>query len=985
MAITRCALLLFGLLLAAAAPVSAQAGRAELNGTVFDAAKAVLPGATVVAVHEATNLERVTTTGPDGRFVIPTLMPGTYTVRVELQGFQAQVQPGLALGVGQELSVDFTLSLAGVAEQITVTAQTPVVEVTASRIGTNVTPAEIDNLPSVGRNQLSLMQLVPGLVPSLAPGTFEGGQFNANGRDTGGNLFMLDGVFNNDERNGGSAGPQATLTLDAMAEYQVLTHQYTAEYGGSSGVVVNAVSKSGGNDLNGRAFYYFQDSALNATDPFVKARGEESADSGSDVFGFNIGGPLVRNRAFWFVNVERNIIDQAVQLEFPPEAAPVAVSFNDVNAIRSINTFIRGDYHIGRGHNASFRWSRQATTNIGENWEANRSTRENIQTEHDAGDHMFNGNWTMILGNRATNEVKVGHIRESVLDGNVPYFDEDMNFIELGGRDQFDIGSDNRHPDFAAGPRATHGQAKGRTYVVSNDFTIVRSGWAGDHTFKVGGSYNWVRVRPQIAGANDLGTFEFRHNFPYDPAAPQTYPSRFSIRLGQIYFNFDDHRTNWYVQDKWQVNQRLTLNLGVRHDYQSFTPGSKAALAPRLGVAYDPTGTGRTLIRGGLGQFYEYAVATGHGLLRQQPVISPAFIFDTGEDRSADRAVIPSHACLQPANNNGLAIIGPACRALLTNIRNQVLAGGFINTEPILDHPDRRLGYLLGYSFGVKRELFRNVAVSVDYAGNVGWDQTALIDINEGPVGPDGRVTRLGPALFDPTGELIPPEARNANFLRVQQYLTGEDLNTDFNSLEVSLEKRYANRWSGRFAYTLSRSRNVGTQGGGNSLINKRVAYDLNPRDDYGLSNFDNRHAVAFSANVTPWRGLGAGAVFRYYSGNPINEIIGSDVNGDRDNFDRPVRGVDDLTRPILSPVDANGRAIRNGIPGEEQLLLDLRLQYTVDVPRGQSVGLFWEVYNATNRVNFGNPTGNRLSRSFMIPVAAGDPRTMQLGIRYSF
>ena len=135
---------------------------------------------------------------------------------------------------------------------------------------------------------------------------------------------------------------------------------------------------------------------------------------------------------------------------------------------------------------------------------------------------------------------------------------------------------------------------------------------------------------------------------------------------------------------------------------------------------------------------------------------------------------------------------------------------------------------------------------------------------------------------------------------------------------------------------------------------------------------------------VNPWRGLGVGAVFRAYSGIPINETVGSDVDGDRDNFDRPVRGVHDLTMPIRSEVDSTGRAIRNGIDGENLVLLDLRFQYMLQAgPR--SIGLFWEMYNATNRVNYGNPTGNRRSSDFMVPTSAHNPRTMQLGLRYSF
>jgi hypothetical protein len=125
--------------------------------------------------------------------------------------------------------------------------------------------------------------------------------------------------------------------------------------------------------------------------------------------------------------------------------------------------------------------------------------------------------------------------------------------------------------------------------------------------------------------------------------------------------------------------------------------------------------------------------------------------------------------------------------------------------------------------------------------------------------------------------------------------------------------------------------------------------------------------------------------VYRYYSGNPINELIGTDVNRDRDNFDRPVRGVDDATRPISSQVDANGRAIRNGIDGENVMLLDLRTQYIFQVGGGRDLGLFWEIYNATNRVNYGNPTGNRRSSAFLVPTSANSPRTMQLGLRFSF
>jgi hypothetical protein len=136
---------------------------------------------------------------------------------------------------------------------------------------------------------------------------------------------------------------------------------------------------------------------------------------------------------------------------------------------------------------------------------------------------------------------------------------------------------------------------------------------------------------------------------------------------------------------------------------------------------------------------------------------------------------------------------------------------------------------------------------------------------------------------------------------------------------------------------------------------------------------------------VDVWRGLGVGPILRYYSGYPINEIVGLDTNGDRDSFDRPVKGRDDAAYAIVSPLDSTGTAIRNGIDGKSQLILDLRFQYIHRFLESHTVGFFWEIYNATNRVNFGNPTGSHQSTNFLVPVRTNDPRTMQLGVRYTF
>jgi outer membrane receptor protein involved in Fe transport len=982
------ALLTLGLL---ASPAFGQGGRTEITGTVLDQGKAVLPGVSITVTNEATGLQRTTVTSGDGRFVIPTLVPGTYTIRAELQGFQILTQTGVVLSVGQEVALNLTLAVANLAETITVSGESPLVEVTSSKIGSNITNAEIDGLPSQGRNQLSLMQLVPGLTPSLNPGSFEGGQYNANGQATTANLFLVDGAYDNDDRRGGSQGTQARVSLDTMAEYQVLTHHYSAEYGGSSGVVVNAVTRSGANRLAGRAFFYYQDDDLNATNYFLKLAGEENPESGSKVWGGSAGGPIVRNKAFWFANAERTSNREAANLNFPADAAPLAVSYSTTTDFSGWNTFVRGDYQITANNHLSFRWIREAVLTKNDEIEGNNSTLDNATFENDSGDQVFSFAATTILSNRATNEFRVGHVRENLLQGPQMFFDDDWNFIGLNGREQFDLGSMNAHPSFNTGPRNNYQEDLIRSMAIDDSFTYFKPGWGGDHTLKAGIGWSRNAALPQGTAANLIGLYTFPTNAAFDPSNPRTYPNRFQIRLGQIDYTQKDWRTNFYVQDKWQISRQVTLNLGLRYDYQDLTPLTKGAFSPRFGVAYDVTGTGKTLLRGGVGKYYQLHQLNVLQTLLTAAVIGPSFVFDTTEVASpAQTGVIPVHTytgfgftgtptgCLVPSGNNGLAVIGPTCKSFLTELRDRVFAGDYVNNQPTLDG-DRRLPYLWAFSVGVKQQIGSDFAVSADYVGNRGRDQVTTIDINEGPPGPNGRITRLGVDGFDPTGELIPPEARSTNFLRVLQYQSRDDLNTDYNALELALEKRLSNRWSGRVSYTLARARDVGS-----------ITYDTNPRADYGRTSFDNRHALALSGNFTLWAGLGAGFVFRYYSGYPINETIGSDsisfpgTNGDGDNNDRPVQGLNDTTRPILSPVDSNGRAIRNGIHGEKQVLLDGRFHYLWRMQRVET-GLFLEIYNLTNQVNYGNPTGNRNSSNFMVRTVAADPRTVQLGVRFTF
>src|SRR5262245_40581478 len=965
------------------APLFAQGANSEINGTAADQSGAVLPGVTVTLTEETTGLVRTVITNEAGRWVLPALQPGRYTIKAELSGFQTQNRAGVVVNVGQAITINLTLPVGGLTDQVTVTGEAPLVEVTRSDVGTNITAQNIDSLPTAGRQQYALLALVPGMTPTLAAGSFEGAQYSAGGQSTSNNVFMVDGAYNNDDRTQSGPGMQTRMTIDATAEYQVLVHDFGAEYGGAAGAVINAVTKGGSNQYHGRGAYYLQDSRLNATNYFLKLAGAKPAQSGVKTLVGDIGGPIVKNKAFFFFNFERLRIRQAADLLYPPDAAPLAVSYSTFLPVSSENYFARLDYQINQSNNVSVRAVFDPNRVNGQDHVVQLRTSQAMRIERvpSPGETFINGQWLRVMGSRWVNEFRAHRVNENLQIGDQRMFDnvgsntifKDNQFLGLKG-DQLDFGSAQMHPDYLTGPYNNPGGANVTTTLFAEQLTFTPT----KHTVKfgVGGSKNGG---VQFVGNNFIGLYTFPTNAAFDAANPFTYPNRFAIQLGELFRPMKDWRADAFVSDKWQATRMLTLTLGVRYDYQHEIPLTKDAFAPRLGMALAPND--RLLIRAGAGKFYQYQSTAIPANLFAGAVNSPVLAYDTGQDNNPMAGRLPTRdVCLLPVNNGGQAEISPACRAQLAAQRAVVGTSAFVNPEPVLDG-HRVMGYLWSYDVGVQKQIMRQMAITVDYVATRGYDQTQRVDINEPRLLANGTIGRPGPSVFDPDGKLIPASARNAAFLRVLQYQSRPEFNTDSNALEVSLVRRQENRWSGRLAYTLSKARDVSSA----DRAEGRVVDDLNPRRDYGLSNYDNRHALTAGGNWDPWRGLSTGATVRFYSGNPVNETVGLDNNGDRDNTDRPVKGVDDKVKPILSPVDASGMAIRNGIPGAHKTVLDLRLSYVHTLRNQRTAGFFWEVYNALNHVNYNNVIGVRNATSFGTSVVADTARFMQLGVRYTF
>src|SRR4051812_26592836 len=263
--------LLFVLLLAT--PLFAQQGTTELRGRVADAQGGILPGVTVVVRNQATGMFRETVSGADGSFIASGLTPGTYEVVAELQGFKKFNRKDLVLEVGKTASIDVKMDVGGIEQTVTVSGESPLVDVTSKEIGGNITSETLVQLPSVNGNFIGFVGLLPGIVPSISTESFGSDSISVNGQDPRNNNYMLDGGNNNDDVIGQRAGTQARTPIEAVQEFQVLTNQFDAEFGRTAGAVVNAVTKAGSNKVAGSGFGYFQRADLTAKDFFAIEKG----------------------------------------------------------------------------------------------------------------------------------------------------------------------------------------------------------------------------------------------------------------------------------------------------------------------------------------------------------------------------------------------------------------------------------------------------------------------------------------------------------------------------------------------------------------------------------------------------------------------------------------------------------------------------------------------------------------------------------------
>jgi hypothetical protein len=979
------------LLWAVAVPLFAQQGTSEIGGRVTDDTNAALPGVTIVVTNEETGVFREILSGPDGSYFVPQMVPGRYQITARLTGFRSFERKGIILQVGKQVTLNLTLAVGAVEETVTVTGASPIVDTTSAKVGGNIGTDELSELPAMNRNYFSVVALLPGI--QFSPSNQMGNDtIVASGQTTQNNNVAVDGGYNADDALGTSAGAQVRTPLEAIQEFQVVTSMSDAEFGRASGAIVNAVTKSGTNQFKGVVFGYAASNKLTAEDYFVRTKNLTKPTTTKREWGGVLGGPIVRNKAHFFASLERQVDNPNRTRVFQTRPS---LNFSIAEDRTSWNTLTRFDHQINGNHTWAVRWLREWAPQwytIG-----NRQTLESYQDETDL-DQTAVGTLTSVLSNSRVNTIRVARTWEHWWHGNECFRAQGT----AGGTAGFKFGDEASGNQALCRPQldnlsflaqaSTESQGPwDSNYQIEDDFSWFVPEKMGDHDMKFGVRYNYTELR-RVSQINQNGTFRFNTDDPFDRANPRTYPERLTIRTGAFNEFINNHTYEVFAQDKWRVTPRTTIGLGLRYDLEIIPidetgnplfssansyPVDKNNFGPRLNFTHSLDETGKSVVRAGYGIFYNRTILGAiddvleFGKYTTSAVVSfPTDAADPGP--SAGR--LPAEPFL---------VNGPTVNRALLEQRYPPGVPVKNDGVVIFDSPDRKQPYAHQFTVGYVRELVTSLAAHVDYIHMANRDMFLARNLNPAlrvDTSRTGALTRLD--AFGVLGESY----------RQQVWVMENTGESTYDGLNLSLEKRYANNWSGRISYSLSSSRGTAD----NQADRNTYQALTDPSLDLwrGPSEVDRRHILSIGARteIPKTHGVNLSSTIRYMTGAPFtiyNSAIDVNRNGELEDPVQP--GTYSGTAPdSLRNVEFDGR--RNGARGPNYFQADVRAGWHQRI-RSRTLEVFLDIYNITNRANFDNPVlanrDMRLAANFLVLTnlrgGGGFPRQAQFGVRLAF
>lgn len=741
-------------------PVSAaqtRATTADLGGTIVDQSSAVLPGATVTAHNVDTNHVRSAITDDRGHFLIPALPPGTYDVRAELQGFTPRTLEDIVITLGGLVDPRLSLNVAGGQELVLVSGDAPVIDPQQTVVSSVISQGQIQHLPINGRNFIGFALLAPGVTTDRTPQQGASGTSGLSfaGQRARSNNITVDGLDNNDSSIG---SVRATFSQEAVREFQVLTNSYSAEFGKASGGVVNIVTRSGANTPAGNLFFFLRDDALNSKDHFERfnpagqAIDRDKAPYSQKQYGATFGGPIKRDRTFYFLSFERLdiaahnfvTIDDTNDVAFlgqnfgTPAAilrrAGFAIETDVPYDVRSNQLLGKVDHQLNTSNSLTARinWANDFNENIEPfGGHVARSRGAVLESE----DLMFALSHLWVGSAKVVNETRFQVAnRDQRVNSLDPRCGGPCALENQGGPtlEVLGVASVGRQR-FTPQPRSN------QRFQVLDTVTYL----TGSHQFKTGFDFNYINATEQRLPLHFGGRYIFgsipaaaaplfglpRVEIPAIVAVQLGIPGRYVQGYGDSAAPYTYSDFSLFAQDDWRITPRLTAKVGVRYQVQGWPdisynvtgypgaytfPGDGNNIAPRLGLVWDPVGDRKTTIHGAYGLYYDNLITGVAGITKGI----------NGRDRVRTLvASLPTTIAAWNAPGRRLSEPPGAYPSLVISI------------DPGLETP-----YAHHFAAGVQRELPGEIALASDFIYVRGFKHPSTLDYN--PIVP--RSARTG-------------------------------------------------------------------------------------------------------------------------------------------------------------------------------------------------------------------------------------------------